>query len=139
MSKTLKFLGAAGATLFAALPAFAQEAAEKAADGAAAVAVAVADGPIKAPTVEQMAGMVDKGDTTWMLISSALVLLMSIPALALFYGGLVRTKNMLSLLMQVFMIVSRSRRLSGSPGATAWPSPAVTPSSVAFKDIPAWR
>ncbi|MDH4399692.1 ammonium transporter [Sphingorhabdus sp.] len=106
MSKTLKFLGAAGATLFAALPAFAQEAAEKAADGATAVAVAVADGPIKAPTVEQMAGMVDKGDTTWMLISSALVLLMSIPALALFYGGLVRTKNMLSLLMQVFMIVS---------------------------------
>ena len=53
-----------------------------------------------------MAGMVDKGDTTWMLISSALVLMMSIPALALFYGGLVRTKNMLSLLMQVFMIVS---------------------------------
>jgi Amt family ammonium transporter len=53
-----------------------------------------------------MASMVDKGDTTWMLISSALVLLMSIPALALFYGGLVRTKNMLSLLMQVFMIVS---------------------------------
>jgi Amt family ammonium transporter len=67
---------------------------------------AAADGPIKAPTAEQMAGMVDKGDTTWMLISSALVLLMSIPALALFYGGLVRTKNMLSLLMQVFMIVS---------------------------------
>jgi Amt family ammonium transporter len=95
MSTTLKFLGAAGAMLFAALPAFAQEAVEKAADG-----------PIKAPTVEQMAGMVDKGDTTWMLISSALVLLMSIPALALFYGGLVRTKNMLSLLMQVFMIVS---------------------------------
>jgi Amt family ammonium transporter len=53
-----------------------------------------------------MASMVDKGDTSWMLISSALVLLMSIPALALFYGGLVRTKNMLSLLMQVFMIVS---------------------------------
>ncbi|WP_395616249.1 ammonium transporter [Sphingorhabdus sp.] len=101
--------------MFAALPAFAQEAVEKAADGAAAAgaavadvaaAVAVADGPIKAPTVEQMAGMVDKGDTTWMLISSALVLLMSVPALALFYGGLVRTKNMLSLLMQVFMIVS---------------------------------
>jgi Amt family ammonium transporter len=65
-----------------------------------------AAGPIKAPTAEQMAGMVDKGDTTWMLISSALVLMMSIPALALFYGGLARTKNMLSLLMQVFMIVS---------------------------------
>ncbi|WP_340314765.1 ammonium transporter [Rhizorhabdus argentea] len=63
-------------------------------------------GPIKAPTVEQMAGMVNKGDTTWMLISSALVLMMSVPALALFYGGLVRTKNMLSVLMQVLMIVS---------------------------------
>jgi ammonium transporter, Amt family len=99
MKKTLKWMGAAGASLFAALPAFAQEAATTAAAAAPA-------GPIKAPTVEQMAGMVDKGDTTWMLISSALVLLMSVPALALFYGGLVRTKNMLSLLMQVFMIVS---------------------------------
>jgi Amt family ammonium transporter len=65
-----------------------------------------AAGPIQNPTVEQMATMVNKGDTTWMMVSSALVLLMSIPALALFYGGLVRTKNMLSLLMQVFMIVS---------------------------------
>jgi Amt family ammonium transporter len=61
---------------------------------------------IKAPSAEQMATMVNKGDTSWMLISSALVLMMSVPALALFYGGLVRTKNMLSVLMQVFMIVS---------------------------------
>jgi Amt family ammonium transporter len=68
-------------------------------------APAMAAGPIKAPSVEQMATMVDKGDTAWMLISSALVLMMSVPALALFYGGLVRTKNMLSVLMQVFMIV----------------------------------
>ena len=72
---------------------------------------ALAAGPafadmVKAPTVEQMATMVNKGDTTWMLISSALVLMMSVPALALFYGGLVRTKNMLSVLMQVLMIVS---------------------------------
>lgn len=52
------------------------------------------------------AGMVNKGDVSWMLVSSALVLLMSIPALALFYGGLVRAKNMLSVLMQVLMIVS---------------------------------
>src|SRR5205085_10065019 len=65
-----------------------------------------AAGPIKAPAVEQMAAMVNKGDTAWMLVSSALVLMMSVPALALFYGGLVRTKNMLSVLMQVFMIVS---------------------------------
>ena len=61
---------------------------------------------IENPTVEQQATMVNKGDTTWMLVSSALVLMMSVPALALFYGGLVRTKNMLSVLMQVLMIVS---------------------------------
>jgi ammonium transporter, Amt family len=48
----------------------------------------------------------DKGDTAWMLTSTALVLLMSVPALALFYGGLVRTKNMLSVLMQVFVVFS---------------------------------
>ncbi|GAA4026369.1 ammonium transporter [Sphingomonas rosea] len=48
----------------------------------------------------------DKGDTSWMLVSSALVLMMSVPGLALFYGGLVRAKNMLSVLMQVLTIVS---------------------------------
>jgi ammonium transporter, Amt family len=48
----------------------------------------------------------DKGDTTWMLISSVLVLLMTIPGLALFYGGLVRSKNMLSVLSQVFAITA---------------------------------
>jgi Amt family ammonium transporter len=46
-----------------------------------------------------------KGDTAWMLTASALVLMMTVPGLALFYGGLVRTKNMLSMLMQVFFIV----------------------------------
>src|SRR5262245_31640437 len=45
----------------------------------------------------------NKGDTAWMLASTALVLLMSVPALGLFYGGLVRSKNMLSVLMQVFV------------------------------------
>jgi len=45
----------------------------------------------------------NKGDTAWMLTSTALVLLMSVPALGLFYGGLVRTKNMLSVLVQVFV------------------------------------
>src|SRR6202041_1413847 len=48
----------------------------------------------------------NKGDTAWMLVSSALVLMMSIPGLALFYGGLVRTKNMASVLAQVFTIVA---------------------------------
>jgi Amt family ammonium transporter len=47
----------------------------------------------------------NKGDTAWMLVSSALVLLMTVPGLALFYGGLVRSKNMLSVLMQVFYCV----------------------------------
>jgi Amt family ammonium transporter len=47
----------------------------------------------------------DKGDAAWMMTSSALVLLMTIPGLALFYGGLVRTKNMLSMLMQVYATV----------------------------------
>ena len=50
----------------------------------------------------------NKGDTAWMLTSTALVLLMSVPALALFYGGLVRTKNMLSVLMQVLRSGRRS-------------------------------
>jgi ammonium transporter, Amt family len=46
---------------------------------------------------------VDKGDTTWMMIATALVILMTLPGLALFYGGMVRTKNTLSVLMQVFV------------------------------------
>ncbi len=49
------------------------------------------------------AALPNKGDTAWMLTATAFVLLMSVPALALFYGGLVRTKNMLSVLMQVFV------------------------------------
>ena len=105
--------GAIGASLFAATAAFAQEATEAAtaaattaAATATETAAAAATTLIKAPTVEQMATMVNKGDTSWMLTSSVLVLMMSIPGLALFYGGLVRTKNMLSVLMQVFMIVS---------------------------------
>src|SRR5262245_28951055 len=48
----------------------------------------------------------NKGDTTWMLVSTAFVLMMSVPALALFYGGMVRSKNMLSMLMQVFVVFS---------------------------------
>ncbi|SMO98168.1 ammonium transporter [Paracoccus laeviglucosivorans] len=70
-----------------AVPAMAQEAT----DTAAAVA-------------ETVAPIVDKGDATWMMVSAILVMAMSIPGLALFYGGLVRAKNMLSVLMQVFTI-----------------------------------
>jgi Amt family ammonium transporter len=48
----------------------------------------------------------NKGDTAWMIVATALVILMTIPGLALFYGGLVRSKNMLSVLMHVFIIFS---------------------------------
>jgi Amt family ammonium transporter len=48
----------------------------------------------------------NKGDVAWMLTCTALVLMMSVPALALFYGGMVRAKNMLSMLMQVFVVFS---------------------------------
>ncbi|GEP01966.1 ammonium transporter [Methylobacterium oxalidis] len=58
----------------------------------------------EAAAVPAAAPVPAKGDTAWMLISSALVLLMTVPGLALFYGGLVRTKNMLSVLTQVFAI-----------------------------------
>jgi ammonium transporter, Amt family len=48
----------------------------------------------------------NKGDVSWMLVSTALVLMMSVPGLALFYGGMVRAKNALSMLMQVFVVFS---------------------------------
>ncbi|MDX2170789.1 MAG: hypothetical protein SF182_27210, partial [Deltaproteobacteria bacterium] len=47
--------------------------------------------------------VIDTGDTAWVLVSSALVLMMTLPGLALFYGGLVRSKNILNVLMQCFI------------------------------------
>lgn len=64
---------------------------------AAAAGTAEAPAPVAAPTP-------NKGDTAWMLVATLLVIMMTIPGLALFYGGLVRSKNMLSILMQVFSI-----------------------------------
>src|SRR6201985_2087992 len=60
-----------------------------------------------APTAPLMvsADKISAGDTAWMLTSTALVLMMSIPGLALFYGGMVRKKNVLATLMQTFAIV----------------------------------
>lgn len=52
------------------------------------------------PALAQGPSQVDSGDTAWLLSATALVLLMTLPGLALFYGGLVRTKNVLSVLMQ---------------------------------------
>ena len=77
MKQMCKFAGAAGLMVFAALPAWAQDAAA-------------------AP-----AATVDKGDTAWMMVSTLLVLMMIVPGLALFYGGLARTKNMLSVMTQI--------------------------------------
>jgi Amt family ammonium transporter len=59
-----------------------------------------------AGAVETVAPVVDKGDVAWLLTSTLLVLLMTVPGLALFYGGLVRSKNVLSVLMQVLTVFS---------------------------------
>ena len=68
-----------------------------AASGAEASASAASAPPAAVP---------NKGDVAWMIVATALVIMMSVPALALFYGGLVRSKNMLSVLMQVFVTFS---------------------------------
>ncbi len=74
---------------------------------AAAPAAAAAAAPEAAPAATAApAPTPNKGDVSWMLLSTALVLMMSVPALALFYGGMVRSKNMLSVLMQVFVVFS---------------------------------
>jgi Amt family ammonium transporter len=68
---------------------------------AAAVAAPAADAAVAAPVP-----VPNKGDTAWMMVSTLLVILMTVPGLALFYGGLVRSKNMLSVLMQVMVTFS---------------------------------
>ena len=82
-----------GAGLLAALAATVAFAQDTAPAGAAAAAAPAAD-------------IIDKGDTAWMLTASLLVLFMTVPGLALFYGGLVRAKNMLSVLMRCTMITA---------------------------------
>jgi Amt family ammonium transporter len=87
------------ATTTAAAPA----AAEKPADAAAAEPAADA-APAATPVCGDKGFDCNKGDVAWMMTSTAFVLLMTLPGLALFYGGLVRTKNMLSTMMQSFTI-----------------------------------
>ena len=121
-------LGLAASVLFGATHATAQTAP---ADAPAAVAAPAADAPpaaapapeaapaqavaapaeaVAAPAAEAPAAeappTVDKGDVAWMMVSTLLVIMMVIPGLALFYGGLVRSKNMLSVLMQVMVVFS---------------------------------
>ncbi|MGF7148786.1 Amt family ammonium transporter [Sphingomonas zeicaulis] len=81
LTKLIGGAGALGVSLFAALPAWAQDAAAAA--------------PVP-----------NKGDTAWMMVSTVLVMAMIVPGLALFYGGLVRTKNMLSVLTQTIAVAS---------------------------------
>ena len=78
--------------------------------GTAALALAQTAAPEAAATVAEAAAAAapvpNKGDTGWMMVSTLLVLMMAVPGLALFYGGLVRSKNMLSVLMQVMVTFS---------------------------------
>ncbi len=100
----------AGVSSFAQAPAATTEApAASAPAAAAATAAPAAAAPAAAPADAAAAApapKIDKGDVAWMLVSTLLVILMTIPGLALFYGGLVRSKNMLSVLMQVFVTFS---------------------------------
>ncbi|HSV19684.1 MAG TPA: ammonium transporter [Casimicrobiaceae bacterium] len=119
--KRLLLIVLAAASLAVALPVAAQD---KAAPAPAAAAPAAAPATTAAPVAATAAPAAastaaaapaataapaptpNKGDTAWMLTSTAFVLLMSVPGLALFYGGMVRSKNMLSVLMQVFVVFS---------------------------------
>ncbi len=118
MKRVFALLALVGAVAFGA-PAWAEEKAaapaattEAAAAPAAAPAAPAAAVAASAPAAEAVAAPAaapvppNKGDNAWVMVSAALVILMSIPGLALFYGGLVRSKNMLSVLMQVFVTFS---------------------------------
>ena len=70
---------------------------------APAAAADAASAPAEAASAAAPAPAPNKGDTSWMMLSTLLVILMTVPGLALFYGGLVRSKNMLSVLMQVMV------------------------------------
>jgi Amt family ammonium transporter len=98
---------APAATAATAAPAAKTEAPVAAAATAApAAAVAATAAPAAAAPAAAPAPVPNKGDTAWMTVATVLVILMTIPGLALFYGGLVRSKNMLSVLMQVFVVTS---------------------------------
>ncbi len=114
MKRLFAMLALLGAVGFAA-PTWAEEKAapaEAVTAPAAATPAAAAPAPETAPAAAEAAPAaapaltLSKADNAWIMVCAALVILMSIPGLALFYGGLVRTKNMLSVLMQVFVTFS---------------------------------
>src|SRR5215831_2939053 len=108
MKKLFAVIALLGAVGWFTAPTMAQDKDKPAAAAPAAAApAAAAPAPAAAPSATPApAPTPNKGDVAWMLTSTALVLMMSVPALALFYGGLVRSKNMLSVLMQVFVVFS---------------------------------
>jgi Amt family ammonium transporter len=97
---------AASAPVASAVAAPAASAPEAPAVAAAPAAAAAAPAAAPAEAAAAPAPTPNKGDTAWLMVSTILVVMMSIPGLALFYGGLVRSKNMLSILLQVFTIFS---------------------------------
>ena len=116
MRKLIASLALGLAVLGFAGTSFAQDAAASApvaeASAPAAEAPASAPAPAEAASAAEPAAAAapaptpNKGDTAWMMVSTLLVILMTVPGLALFYGGLVRSKNMLSVLMQVMVTFS---------------------------------
>jgi len=99
-----------GCAVFGASPVFAEEAAAVAAEAPVAMEAVTAEAPVaeaapaEAAPAEEAAPTRDKGDIAWMLVATIIVLFMTLPGVALFYGGMVRSKNMLSVLMQVFTV-----------------------------------
>src|SRR5258708_40149317 len=104
MNKSFQLLVAVLLT-FALHGAWAEETPASVAQGAAVATTEPAAAPA-APTEPTLIGTdkINSGDTAWMLTSTALVLMMTVPGLALFYGGMVRKKNVLATLMQSFAI-----------------------------------
>ncbi len=106
MKKLLAILALGALLMGFAGVSFAQEAASAPAAEAAAEAAPAAEAAAPAEAEEAAAEpTVHKGDVAWMLVATLLVVMM-VPGLALFYGGLVRSKNMLSVLMQVLVVFS---------------------------------
>jgi Amt family ammonium transporter len=100
-------LGFAGTTYAQAASEAAPAASEASVAAPAADAASAATAPAGADAASAApAPVINKGDTAWMMVSTLLVILMTVPGLALFYGGLVRAKNMLSVLMQVMVTFS---------------------------------
>ena len=90
---------------------YAEDAAPAATEAAPTAAPAASEAAPAAPAATDAAAATpapvpNKGDTAWMIVATVLVIMMTIPGLALFYGGMVRSKNMLSILMQTFIVFS---------------------------------